>query len=239
VTAILTIDRLSVGYGHVGVLSDVTMNVAEGKIIAVLGSNGAGKTTLLRAISGLLIPTTGSIRFQGNEIGGASPRRIVQAGLLHVAEGRALFRSRTVAENLRLGLYAAKVGREEREARYDRVFSLFPVLRERLSAVAGVLSGGQQQMLAIAQALMLKPTLLMLDEPSLGLAPIIVDQVLNVVLSLRDAGTTILLVEQMVERALEIADLGYVLQSGRLIGQGSPTDLIDGDVIRRAYLSVA
>jgi branched-chain amino acid transport system ATP-binding protein len=236
VTALLTIRDLDVGYGRVGVLNGVAMEVPEGKIVVLLGSNGAGKTTLLKSVSGLLKPTAGSIEFGGVEIAGAAPKTIVRAGLLHVAEGRALFRAQSVAANLELGLYGVRLGRAEERSRYDRVFALFPVLRERLSSLAGALSGGQQQMLAIAQALMQEPRLLMLDEPSLGLAPIVVDQVLDAVQTLRGEGTTILLVEQMVERALEIADYGYVLQTGRIIGEGDPASLAAGDAVRRAYL---
>jgi branched-chain amino acid transport system ATP-binding protein len=238
-SALLTISDLDVGYGRVGVLSEVSIELAQGKIAVLLGSNGAGKTTLLKAISGLLRPSAGSIRFEGNEIAGISPQKIVRAGLLHAAQGRALFRTQSVAANLELGLYGARLSRAEERLRYERVLTLFPFLSERLSSLAGALSGGQQQMLAIAQALMQQPKLLMLDEPSLGLAPIIVDQVLDVVQALRRDGTTILLVEQMVERALEIADHGYILQNGRVIGHGDPASLASGDAIHRAYLGGA
>jgi len=238
-TALLAVRDLDVGYGRVGILDNVTLEVPEGAIVVLLGSNGAGKTTLLKAISGLLKPSRGSIRFDGAEIGGVAPRDIVRAGLLHVAEGRALFREQSVAANLELGLYGARLSRAEERLRYERAYALFPVLRERAPSLAGALSGGQQQMLAIAQALMRNPKLLMLDEPSLGLAPIVVDQVLDAVGKLRRDGTTILLVEQMVERALEIADYGYVLQSGRMIAQGSRAALAAGDDVRRAYLGVA
>jgi branched-chain amino acid transport system ATP-binding protein len=239
VTALLEIRDLDVGYGRVGVLNKVSLDVLRGAIVVLLGGNGAGKTTLLKGISGLLRPSAGSIRLDGAEITGVSPREIVQAGLLHVAEGRALFRAQSVAANLDLGLYGARLSRAQERARYERVYALFPVLKERRSSLAGALSGGQQQMLAIGQALMREPRLLMLDEPSLGLAPIIVDAVLEVVQSLRKDGTTILLVEQMVERALEVADYGYVLQSGRIIGAGDPATLAAGDAIRRAYLGAA
>ncbi len=238
-TALLEIRDLDVGYGRVGVLNKVSLDVSRGAIVVLLGGNGAGKTTLLKGISGLLRPSAGSIRLDGAEITGVSPREIVQGGLLHVAEGRALFRAQSVAANLDLGLYGARLSRAQERARYERVYELFPVLRERRSSLAGALSGGQQQMLAIGQALMREPRLLMLDEPSLGLAPIIVDAVLEVVQSLRKDGTTILLVEQMVERALEVADYGYVLQSGRIIGEGDPATLAAGDAIRRAYLGAA
>jgi branched-chain amino acid transport system ATP-binding protein len=239
VSPLLAITDLDVGYGRVGVLSKVSIDVPQGGIVVLLGSNGAGKTTLLKAISGLLRPSAGSVRFDGNEIGGVSPGKIVRAGLLHAAEGRALFRTQSVAANLELGLYGTRLSKAEERLRYQRVLALFPFLSERLSSLAGALSGGQQQMLAIAQALMQQPKLLMLDEPSLGLAPIIVDQVLDVVKALRREGTTILLVEQMVERALEIADYAFILQNGRVIGQGDPTSLASGDVIHRAYLGGA
>jgi branched-chain amino acid transport system ATP-binding protein len=239
VSALLEVRDLDVGYGRVGVLNRVALNVSRGAIVVLLGGNGAGKTTLLKAISGLLRPSAGSIRFGGAEISGASPRDIVRAGLLHVAEGRALFRSQSVAANLDLGLYGAGIGRADERRRYERVYALFPVLRERGSSAAGALSGGQQQMLAIGQALMRDPQLLMLDEPSLGLAPIIVDQVLDVVVQLRQEGATILLVEQMVERALEVADYGYVLQGGRVVAEGASASLAAGDAIRRAYLGAA
>lgn len=235
-SALLEIRTLTVGYGHVGVLEDVSLDIAPGTIVALVGSNGAGKSTLLRAISGLLKPTRGSIAFDGRPIGGATPNLVVDAGILHVAEGRRLFRSQSVRHNLDLGLYGVNVDRDEEKARLDYVFELFPILVDKLDHQASTLSGGQQQMLAIGQALMRRPKLLMLDEPSLGLAPIVVDQVMDVIVKLKAAGTTILLVEQMVERALEIADHGYVLQSGRLIGQGTPAELQTSDAIRRAYL---
>ena len=235
-TALLQVDAIDVGYGHVGVLEGVSLAVEQGSIVALVGSNGAGKSTLLRAISGLLRPRRGRIVFAGNDLAGAAPNRVVDAGILHVAEGRRLFRQQSVDDNLELGLYGVRIGRSDAASRYARVFELFPVLAERRRSRAGVLSGGQQQMLAIAQALMRAPQLLMLDEPSLGLAPIIVDQVLDVLLRLRDAGTTILLVEQMVERALEIADYGFVLQNGRLIGQGPAAELARSDVVTSAYV---
>jgi branched-chain amino acid transport system ATP-binding protein len=237
-TALLEVDGLSSGYGPVGVLEGVSLAVGASSIVAVVGANGAGKTTLLRTISGLLKPTSGRIRFRGAEIGGAAPVKIVQAGILHVAEGRWLFRAQSVADNLELGLYGARLSKAVETQRYERAFELFPVLRERLKTNAGALSGGQQQMLAIAQALMRDPQVLMLDEPSLGLAPSIVDQVFDAIVRLRESGVAILLVEQMVELALEMSDFGYVLQNGRVIGSGPPSALTEGDMIRRAYLGV-
>jgi branched-chain amino acid transport system ATP-binding protein len=238
-TTALEISGLHVGYGHVGVLEDVNLIVPQGAIVALLGSNGAGKSTLLRAVSGLLKPTRGNIVFGGLPIAGAHPNRIVSAGLLQVPEGRGLFRLQSVRDNLDLGLYGSGLSARQSRERFDYVFDLFPVLAERSSSIAGVLSGGQQQMLAIAQALMRSPKLLMLDEPSLGLAPVIVSQVMETLVQLRSQGTTILLVEQMVERALEIADRAYVLQSGRVAGHGAPAELAGGDLIRCAYLGSA
>jgi branched-chain amino acid transport system ATP-binding protein len=235
----LAISQLSVGYGHVGVLEDVNLSVRQGTITALLGSNGAGKTTLLKAISGLLKPTRGTIVFDGADIAGAHPNRIVLAGVLQVPEGRGLFRLQSVRANLDLGLYGCGLSKRQERDRLDQVLSLFPILAERIASVAGVLSGGQQQMLAIGQALMRSPKLLMLDEPSLGLAPLIVTQVMDTLQRLRREGTTILLVEQMVERALEIADYAYVLQSGRVMGHGTPSELASGELIRTAYLGPA
>ncbi len=234
--SLLSVQDLTVGYGHVGVLEHVSLEVAPGTIVALVGSNGAGKSTTLRAISGLLRPAAGRILLDGRDIGGQRPDRIVAAGVLHVAEGRRLFRQQTVMDNLELGLYRSSVPRPAEAERYQRIFELFPALAERRRDRAGVLSGGQQQMLAIAQALIREPRLLMLDEPSLGLAPVLVDEVLAVIAKMRDAGTAVLLVEQMVERALEVADRGYVLQNGRIIGEGTPAELARGDLIRRAYV---
>jgi branched-chain amino acid transport system ATP-binding protein len=234
--ALLEVSGLDVGYGHVGVLRRVDLAVPEGTLVALVGSNGAGKSTLLRTISGLLRPSAGSIVFVGQEIASEAPHRIIDRGLLHVAEGRRLFRRQSVHSNLELGLYGTRLEKAEERRRYDRVYELFPMLAERPQALAGILSGGQQQMLAIAQALMRQPRLIMLDEPSLGLAPIVVDQVMQVLQRLRSAGTTILLVEQMVERALDIADQAYVLQNGTMIGNGPPAAIRSGDLIRSAYL---
>ena len=236
---LLAVTDLTVGYGHVGVLEGVNLDIMPGSIVALVGSNGAGKSTLLRAISGLLKPSGGSISFDGADLTGARPDRVVQSGILHVAEGRRLFRSQSVANNLTLGLYGDRAGPAEVARRYDQIYTLFPMLRERLDQPAGILSGGQQQMLAIAQALMRQPRLLMLDEPSLGLAPVVVDQVLDAIVTLRRAGVTILLVEQMVDRALEIADTGYVMQNGRIIGSGPAQDLLGSDLVRNAYVGAA
>ena len=233
---LLKVEAVDVGYGHVGVLEDVSLTVPEGAIVALVGRNGAGKSTLLRAISGLLRPSKGRIVFAGADITGQKPHRIVDAGLLHVAEGRRLFRMQSVADNIELGAYGLRLSPAEYDRRVAHVHELFPILAEKRGELAGALSGGQQQMLAIAQAMMREPKLLMLDEPSLGLAPILVDQVLDAIVALRAAGTAILLVEQLVERALEIADIGYVLQNGRLIAGGPADEIAGSEALRTAYM---
>jgi branched-chain amino acid transport system ATP-binding protein len=235
-TPLLSLQAIDAGYGHVGVLEGVSLRVDPGSIVALVGRNGAGKSTVLRAISGLIRPTAGGIVFDGRSIAGAGPHAIVAAGLLHVAEGRRLFRRQSVSDNLELGRYGLRMTPAEYKRRVDLVHSLFPVLHERRDQLAGALSGGQQQMLAIAQAMMREPKLLMLDEPSLGLAPVLVDQVLDAILSLRAQGVAILLVEQMVERALEIADRGYVLQNGRLIADGPAHEIAASEALRAAYM---
>jgi branched-chain amino acid transport system ATP-binding protein len=235
---LLEVRDLVSGYGHVRVLEGVSFEVRDRQIVTILGGNGAGKSTLLKTISGLLTVESGSIRFDGTDLVGRQPAQIVDSGLLHVAEGRRLFRSQSVMSNLELGLYGSRLSRAEEKRRLDEVLGTFPMLAERPDIAAGALSGGQQQMLAIAQALLRTPKLLMLDEPSLGLAPIVVDQVMEVVLNLRAKGVAIVLVEQLVERALEVADIAYVLQSGRIIGSGRPDELHGSELIKHAYLGV-
>ena len=235
----LDVTGLDTGYGPVRILEGVSLSVAPGTVVALVGANGAGKTTLLRALSGLISPTAGRIVVDGQDLTNARPNTIVNAGLVHVAEGRRLFRSQTVGENLDLGFYGLKLARTEERARLHEVLAFFPVLSDKLQAQAGALSGGQQQMLAIAQVLVRRPKLLLLDEPSLGLAPVIVDQVFDVLKRLVGNGTTILLVEQMVDRALEIADRAYVIQNGRIVGSGTAAELKNSDTIRNAYLGKA
>lgn len=232
---LLVVDAVCSGYGHVAVLEQVGLSVAPFQICAVVGSNGAGKSTLLKTISGLLAPTAGTIRYDGQEIGGLPPEKVVNLGLLHVAEGRRLFRGQSVHDNLELGLYRAGLTRAQEKERYEQVYALFPMLADRPAIMAGALSGGQQQMLAIAQALMRNPRLLMLDEPSLGLAPVIVDQVLDILVRLRSEGCALILVEQLVERALEIADTCCVMQTGRVIGSGTAREISGSPLLERAY----
>ncbi|MDB5816679.1 MAG: transporter ATP-binding protein [Rhizobacter sp.] len=236
-TAVLQVDGLFSGYGRIGVLEDVSLRVRPHEIVTVLGSNGAGKSTLLKTISGLLATRRGRIDFFGGSIGSAKPQAIVDQGLLHVAEGRRLFRTQTVLANMELGLYGSKLSRADERVRMQQVFDLFPALHGKRTALAGALSGGQQQMLAVAQALMRSPRLLMLDEPSLGLAPVIVDQVMDVVIKLRSQGCAILLVEQLVERALDVADTAYVMRSGRMLGSGPARSMRDSDLVRQAYMT--
>jgi branched-chain amino acid transport system ATP-binding protein len=233
---LLSASKVDAGYGHVRVLEAVSIEVGTGRIVALVGRNGAGKSTMLRTLSGLNRPTSGEITFNGRDITGARPNAIVAAGLLHVAEGRRLFRRQSVADNIELGRYGLRLDEAQHRERVDRIHGLFPVLREKKDVAAGSLSGGQQQMLAIAQAMMREPKLLMLDEPSLGLAPVLVDQVLDAILTLRAQGVAILLVEQMVERALEIADDAYVLQNGRVIASGLASEIAAGDALRAAFM---
>jgi len=234
---LLSVENVDVGYGHVGVLEGVSLSVRRGSIAALVGRNGAGKSTLLRAISGLLTPSRGQIVFNGRVISRDKPHVIVAGGLLHVAEGRRLFRSQSVDDNLELGVYGLKLDAAAWRRRLARVFELFPVLEEKRNLPAGALSGGQQQMLAIGQAMMREPVLLMLDEPSLGLSPLLVDQVFAAIMALQQAGTTILLVEQLVERALEIASEAWVLQNGRMIASGPAAQIAASDELRAAYMA--
>ncbi len=235
----LEVSGLSVGYGTVPVVHDAGVVLHAGRATALVGANGAGKSTLLKGISGLLPGTTGSVRMQGRDLGPLAAEARVAAGLSHVAEGRRIFRAQSVDDNLELGAYALKLSRTELARRRDECFALFPILATRRHLPAGSLSGGQQQMLAIAQALVRSPSVLMLDEPSLGLAPVVIDEVFGVLAKVREQGRAILLVEQVVEQALAFADDAYVMQSGRIIAHGTPAELQSRDVVRRAYLGEA
>jgi len=234
---LLTLDRVSAGYRRLQVLHEVSMHVEQGEIVALIGANGAGKTTLLRTISGLLSVTSGSITFDGERIDGMRPERIVRRGLVHVPEGRALFGPLTVMENLEMGAYTRRE-RAEVAASLDEVFSLFPILDERRQQRADTMSGGEQQMLAIARALMARPRLLSLDEPSIGLAPNLVVQVLEAVTRIRDTGVTVLIVEQNAAHALRISDRAYVLESGAIAVEGRGPELVDDPRVRTAYLGM-
>jgi len=235
--ALLRVSGVGAGYGTAPVLFDVTLEVTRGEIVALVGSNGAGKTTLLRAIS-RMIAARGAIDFAGHDLMHLRPERVFAAGLVQVPEGRQLFPRMSVEENLRMGAFLrrdqAGIARS-----FDRVYAIFPILAERRGQMAGSLSGGEQQMCAMARALMADPVLLMVDEMSLGLAPVIVDQLLGVLAEIRKGGVTILLVEQDVFAAFSIADRGYVMETGRIVKEGPVSALAGDPEIRRAYLGVA
>jgi ABC-type branched-subunit amino acid transport system ATPase component len=231
---ILAIEDVSAGYGPVEVLHRVSLSVQEGQIVTLIGANGAGKTTLLRTVSGLLRPRAGQIRLRGAAIGGAGPDRIVAGGVAHVPEGRQVLARMTVLENLRAGAYHRRDGGVEQDI--AAMLERFPALRERRAQLAGTLSGGEQQMLAIARGLMSRPRLLMLDEPSLGLAPIVVERIFGIIEELNARGVPILLVEQNAHLALEVAHWGYVLETGRIVKDGPADQLLGDEAVRRAYL---
>ncbi|MDX6619458.1 MAG: branched-chain amino acid transport system ATP-binding protein [Gaiellales bacterium] len=234
---ILCVDDLVVRYGPIVAVQNVTLNVQQGEIVALLGANGAGKSSLLNSVVGLVPVAGGTVTFNGEPIQKLSPEAIVRKGISLTPEGRRVFPRLTVADNLRLG-GAVTRDRADYDAAYAHVLELFPILRERLRQNGGTLSGGQQQMLAIGRSLMARPELLLLDEPSLGLAPIVVDQIFDLLQRLRSEGTTILLVEQNVHRALEIADRAYVLASGRVESQGPAATLRASADIEKAYLGI-
>lgn len=233
----LQVEHLNVAYDTLQVLWDVSLEVHEGEIVALIGSNGAGKTTLLRTISGLMKPLFGSIRFMGEDIAGLPPHEICQRGVIQVPEGRALFSRMRVIENLELGAYLP-AARAQRHETINRVYRLFPRLKERWRQDAGTLSGGEQQMVAIGRALMARPKLLMLDEPSLGLAPVLVETIMEVLTHLNAEGMTILLVSQEVHQALAIAHRVYVIENGRIVRSGPSCELRDDAAVRSAYLGL-
>ena len=230
----LVVDDVFSGYGKSQVLHGVSLYVNEGEIVALIGANGAGKSTLLKTISGLVQAQSGIIRFQNTEIQNLSAHRIVESGVSQVAEGRAMLKRMTVLENLRIGAHV----RKDKEIRQDidQIFSKFPVLGERHDQLAGLLSGGEQQMLAIGRALMARPRILLLDEPSLGLAPMVVTEIFRTLRALRDDETTIFLVEQNARRALQVADRGYVLERGQITLEGTGQRLLDDETIQQTYL---
>jgi branched-chain amino acid transport system ATP-binding protein len=220
----LTVTDLCASYGAINALHGVSLEVKEGELVALLGSNGAGKSTTLKSICGVLRPVRGAVEFLGEDISGKRPEAILKKGISMVPEGREIFTNLTVAENLRIGAFAG-YERERYQQDLEEMFGLFPILKERLRQPGGLLSGGEQQMLAIARALMSHPKLLMLDEPSLGLSPTMVDQIFELIATLRDRGTTILLVEQNAERALQVASRAYVLKTGAIEFSGTPEQL--------------
>lgn len=233
----LEVERLQVYYGDVQALWDVTFHVQPGEIVTLVGSNGAGKTTTLKAVSGLLRPATGHIRLEGQDLAALPPHEIVTRGIAQIPEGRRLWPQMTVLENLELGAYTPDA-RRMKDDTLDWTFTLFPVLRERQAQRAGTLSGGEQQMVAIARGLMSRPRLLMLDEPSLGLAPMLVEEVFHIVREINGQGVTVLLVEQNLRQALEVAHRAYVLETGRVTLSGSSRDVLADTHIRSAYLGL-
>jgi branched-chain amino acid transport system ATP-binding protein len=232
--ALLVIDDLSVAYGKAGVVNDVSFSVHAGEFVVLLGRNGAGKSTILHAISGLIPKAKGRVTFDGHDITLSSPGEIVRAGLVQVLEGHRVFTHLTVEDNLLVGTYAASPHGDR--SKLDNIYSLFPEMAEKRHDLASRLSGGQQQILAVAQGIIANPRLLILDEPSGGLAPLVIDRILNVAASLCQEGTAILLIEQLVEKALRHAHRGLLLETGRLVGEGSPTELHESGIIQKIYL---
>jgi len=233
--ALLEVKDLSVYYGVIQALKGISFEVNEGEVIALIGANGAGKTTILHAVSGLLSPKSGSINFEGNDLTKTPAHEIVSMGMSHVPEGRRVFSQLTVFENLKLGAFTRKDS-DEIEETLQSVYQRFPRLEERKKQYAGTLSGGEQQMLAMGRALMSRPKIILMDEPSMGLSPIMVTQIFEIIKSISASGTTVLLVEQNARKALSIADRGYVLETGRIVLEGRAGVLLDDDTIKKAYL---
>jgi branched-chain amino acid transport system ATP-binding protein len=240
--ALLDVEAVRVAYGAIEAVKGIDVRVDQGEIVTLIGGNGAGKTTTLKTISGVLKPAAGRIRFDGQRIDGLPAHRIVTLGVGHVPEGRRIFGRMSVAENLEMGLYAES-GRGSRSERrraaresQERVFALFPRLKERQKQAGGTLSGGEQQMLAIGRSLMTRPKLMMFDEPSMGLAPILVEQTFEIIRQIHDQGTTVLLIEQNAHMALNVADRGYVIESGSIVLEDTARNLLGNDQVRKAYL---
>jgi branched-chain amino acid transport system ATP-binding protein len=235
---LLEVEGIDAHYGRIRALAEVSLSVDEGEIVTLIGANGAGKTTTLRTISGLIRPTRGTIRFEGRDLQKCSPDEIVRRGIGHSPEGRRVFARMSVRENLELGAFTRRSASEVHHD-LERAMTIFPRLRERLTQKAGTLSGGEQQMLAIARALMSRPRLLMLDEPSLGLSPILVQTIFGVIREINARGTTVLLIEQNARQALAIANRGYVLEVGKIVHADSAKNLMASEAVRAAYLGGA
>ncbi len=234
----LELSDVNIFYGDLQVVWDVSCRIEKGEIVAIIGPNGAGKTTIMKTISGLLRPSSGEITFLDRRINELLPHQIVELGISHVPEGRHLFPQMTVLENLEMGAYISRV-RNERADSLEKVYQLFPVLKERKNQLAGTLSGGEQQMLAIGRGLMSNPSFLMLDEPSLGLAPMLVSKTFDIVKRINEKGTTILLVEQNVNYALELANRAYLLETGKIVIQGEGASLLNNSYVKKAYLGIS
>ena len=233
--AMLTIKDLEVYYGVIQAIKGVSFEVNQGEVIALIGANGAGKTTILHTITGLIAPKNGSVLFEGKELTKTPAHKIVSLGMAHVPEGRRVFADLSVYENLRMGAYTRK-DRAEIEETLEKVYERFPRLKERRNQMAGTLSGGEQQMLAMGRALMSKPKILLMDEPSMGLSPIMVNEIFSIIQEVSDSGTSVLLVEQNAKKDLAIADRGYVLETGNIVLEGKASDLLNNDSIKKAYL---
>jgi len=232
--ALLKVDDIHVYYGSIHAVKGVSFEVNEGEIVTLIGANGAGKSTVLNTVSGLLHPRSGSVAFEEKDLKGIAPHKIVEHGLAQVPEGRRVFLQMTVEENLEMGAFTQP--NSTIAPGLEDVYQRFPRLLERRKQIAGTLSGGEQQMLAMGRALMSRPKLLMLDEPSMGLAPILVDQIFDIIRELHAAGTTILLVEQNAQAALSVADRGYVLETGKIVATGTGAELLNNDAVKKAYL---
>ena len=233
--AMLEVKDLEVYYGVIQAIKGVSFHVDKGEVIALIGANGAGKTTILHTITGLLTPKKGSVMFGGKDITKVPAHKIVSMGMAHVPEGRRVFAELSVYENLRMGAYTRK-DKGEIEASLQQIYERFPRLKERKNQMAGTLSGGEQQMLAMGRALMSKPQIILMDEPTMGLSPILVNEIFDIIQSVSESGTTVLLVEQNAKKALSIADRAYVLETGNIVMEGKAQDLLEDDSIKKAYL---
>lgn len=233
---LLEVKDLKVAYGKIQAIKGITLNVKQGEIVTLVGANGAGKTTLLKTISGILKPSDGVINFEGKDIQAIAPHDRVIEGLCQAPEGRGIFPGMTVLENLEMGKYARKDWKSELDEDLDRIYTLFPRLKERQNQAGGTLSGGEQQMLSIGRALMSRPRLLLLDEPSMGLAPMFIQQIFNIIREIQTQGVSILLVEQNAAQALSCANRAYILETGNIVKEGAGKDLLNDDAIKKAYL---
>lgn len=236
VNDLLNISGLCSSYGPVQVLHQISLTIRAGELVTIVGANGAGKSTLLRTVSGLHKCRSGRIEFAGSDITNKAPHKIVRAGICHVPEGRQVFAPLCVDDNLRLGAYTHRLDQQGLESALEHIYELFPILREKYKQAAGTLSGGQQQMLAIGRALLGRPKLLLLDEPSMGLAPLLVEEIFRIIQQLNQQGVTILLVEQNARMALKVADRGYVLETGHIIISARAQELLNNEAVRKAYL---
>ena len=233
---LLEVKDLKVSYGKIQAVKGISLNVKQGEIVTLVGANGAGKTTLLKTISGILKPSDGVINFEGKDIQGIAPHDRVTEGLCQAPEGRGIFPGMTVLENLEMGKYARKDWKNELKDDLDRIYTLFPRLKERQNQAGGTLSGGEQQMLSIGRALMSRPRLLLLDEPSMGLAPMFIQQIFNIIREIQTQGVSILLVEQNAAQALSCANRAYILETGNIVKEGDGKDLLNDEAIKKAYL---